>query len=211
MNQKNGNIDFKNDLNCRFIYCWRRYQHLENEFIAIAEIIPLTKDWEAPNYKFGSYPVGDCLIRICGEIETLLKIYCHSPKFEGEGDAEKAKRGENIGDMKPFCKNVIGLPYRSVYFRDLEDRVNPFLEFNDGKLPEWFKIYSRDKHNKLKLVENVNMKHLLYSLAGLYLLLCLHPDDFPGLAFDHPSEIFGDKRQIGTEEVWQRFEAGNPW
>ena len=61
-----------------------------------------------------------------------------------------------------------------LYVIPIKEEIWPFAGFDSRRL-EWFSVYSKDKHNKLELIKNWNMKHALYSLGALLLLVMNHP------------------------------------
>ncbi len=63
-----------------------------------------------------------------------------------------------------------------MYINPIEKQIIPFEKF-DIESPEWFKIYSRYKHDKINLLKYWNLKHCLYSLGCLLLLVINHPSN----------------------------------
>ena len=78
--------------------------------------------------------------------------------------------------------------------KDLNFSIRPFDNIYKCS-PEWYGVYSKYKHNLLLLEEKVNLKHLLFSLGALYILIVFHPDNAFCVEFEWDSKIF-DKYSI---------------
>lgn len=62
-----------------------------------------------------------------------------------------------------------------MFVKSIDREIQPFENFDEKGHPEWFGIYSKYKHNKIELIEKWNLKHCLFSLGCLLILVINHP------------------------------------
>lgn len=114
----------------------------------------------------------DFCLKVGSEVETLFKILLFSEKFEGI-----RKKGDHtsIDRYLPLIEEKYHLREYELLVIPIKKTIKPFESF-DEKKPEWFGIYSKSKHNKIDLIEKWNLKHSLYALGCLFLLVINHPN-----------------------------------
>jgi hypothetical protein len=56
------------------------------------------------------------------------------------------------------------------YLTEFHTVLTPFSAFKRGKTPEWFKDYSRLKHDRVALQKTMTLRRTTEALAGLFLL-----------------------------------------
>lgn len=152
-------------------YFFRRYKFIEEEFLEITDYIEPNKDFNNCCYKVGSSKLMDFCLKVGSEVETIFKILLLSKKFDG-----KRKNGDekSIKKYRPLIEQKYHLSKYTLYVIHIHKTIKPF-EFFDTKTPEWFKIYSKSKHDKIDLINKWNLKHALYALGCLYLLVINYP------------------------------------
>lgn len=155
-------------------YFIRRYQQIESDFLELMDFINLTDRFGDPCYKIGSSKLMDFCLKVGTEIETLFREILNDKKFDSEPDIAKNRKNQNISVYRDIIEPKYNLKDYSLYVKQIKVEIFPFVDF-DSKAPDWFNIYSKDKHNKLNLLKNWNMLHALYSLAALLLLVLNHP------------------------------------
>ena len=98
-----------------------------------------------------------------------------SNKFDGEQGIEKNRDNQNINVYSDVLNGFYNFHEYELTISFLDTQISPFLEFSQDNIPDWFSIYSKEKHNKIKLIEAWNLKHSLHALGGLLVLVVNHP------------------------------------
>ena len=151
----------------------RRYEQIEGDFLELTDFIELQNDLNHANYSVGSSKLMDFCLKVGTEVETLFRAILESRRFDSvRGIAEKRKN-QNIDVYREVIEPVYRLSEYKLSVNLIDREIQPFGSF-ENESPEWFKIYSKDKHNKIKLIKKWNMKHSLFSLGGLLLLAINH-------------------------------------
>lgn len=158
-----------------FNYFHRRYQQIENDLLEILDFINISNHFGDPCYQIGSSKLMDFCIKIGTEIETLFRQILEDKKFDSLPDISNKRKDQNISVYRDVIEPLYRLKDYSLFVKPIRVKIFPFLNF-DRNTPEWFKIYSKYKHNKLKLLEKWNLIHSLNSLGALLLLVLNHPD-----------------------------------
>lgn len=157
-----------------FNYFYRRYHQIESDFLEMMDFIHISDKYSDPCYKIGSSKLMDFCLKVGTEIETLFREMLNDKKFDSYPDIAKKRNNQNIDVYKKIIEPKYELRKYSLFVKPIRDEIFPFINF-DSQTPEWFKIYSKHKHNKLELLNKWNMLHSLYSLGALLLLVINHP------------------------------------
>ena len=155
-------------------YFYRRYHQIESDFLEMMDFIHISDKYSDPCYKIGSSKLMDFCLKIGTEIETLFREMLNDKKFDSYPDIAKNRNNQNINVYKKIIEPKYELRKYSLFVKPIRDEIFPFINF-DSQTPEWFKIYSKSKHNKLELLNKWNMLYSLYSLGALLLLVINHP------------------------------------
>lgn len=155
-------------------YFYRRYHQIESDFLEIMDFIHISDKYSDPCYKIGSSKLMDFCLKVGTEIETLFREILNDKKFDFYPAIAKKRNNQNIDVYKKIIEPMYELRKYSLFVKPIRDEIFPFINF-DSQTPEWFKIYSKYKHNKLELINKWNMFHSLYSLGALLLLVINHP------------------------------------
>ncbi|WJI09506.1 hypothetical protein FGU46_05065 [Methanobacterium sp. CWC-01] len=115
----------------------------------------------------------------------------------------------NMGLYREMFEDYYHLSSKSVYVLRTEEELRPFQEWEDGRSPEWWKIYTDLKHSKFQNKKNATLKTVLDSLSALFLLNVYHIDNRKFLAnhgilrgninLNHP-EFLNSREKIDTLE-----------
>jgi hypothetical protein len=89
-------------------------------------------------------------------------------------DIRKNDDHKSIKNYRSLIEDKYHLSNYELVVIPINRKIRPFEDFNN-KTPEWFKIYSGSKHDKLKLINEWNLKHSLFALGCLLLLVINHP------------------------------------
>ncbi|MBN1801486.1 MAG: hypothetical protein JW891_08270 [Candidatus Lokiarchaeota archaeon] len=155
-------------------YFLRRYIQAEDDFLDIMDYINITENWNDPCYKIGSSKLMDFCLKVCTEIETLFREILNSTRFDSHQDISRKRNNQNINVYMDVIEPVYELGKYSVFFLQGRMEIWPFLNFNT-QTPEWFKIYSKYKHNKLELLKRWNIKASIHALSAFLILAINHP------------------------------------
>jgi len=155
-------------------YFYRRYHQIESDFLEIMDFIHINDKFSDPCYKIGSSKLMDFCLKVGSEIETLFREILNDKKFDSIPAIAIKRNNQNIDEYKKIIEPKYELRRYSLFVKPIKVEIFPFINF-DSQTPEWFKIYSKYKHNKLELLNKWNMSHSLHSLGALLLLVINHP------------------------------------
>lgn len=164
----------KFDHNNDFFYFKRRYEQIEKEFLELTDFIPLQSDFYSPCYKFGSSKLMDFCLKIGTEIETLFRIILETNTFDQISNIDTKRKNQSIKVYQKIIEPHYNLRNYRLFVNSIHKVIYPFEKFN-SKVPNWFRVYSKHKHNKIELIKRWNLKYALFSLGALLVLIFNHP------------------------------------
>ena len=162
---------------------FQEYRRLEDDFLKLTEYIPLAPDMRSRNYKISSLRTGAFGVDCGTWLETLFEELLMDAKLN------LVKRIESIRNSRNRKISV----YRRVFEKELNfskkygelkyfwgSKIRPFKEWKKGVNPEWWRHYSRFKHQRFALAEEFTMGHALQSFTALSIVVSIwNPlDDF---------------------------------
>jgi len=152
----------------------RRIIRIEDDFLEILDFIDVSGDFNDPCYKVGSPKLMDFCLKVGTEVETLFRQILKSSRFDSLPNISKKRSKQNIHVYKEVIEPVYKLSEYRLLVNLIDIEITPFENF-DTQTPEWFKIYSPGKHNKTELLGKWNLRHSIYSLGCLLILVINHP------------------------------------
>jgi hypothetical protein len=152
----------------------RRYMRIEDDFLEILDFIDISDDFEDPCYKVGSPKLMDFCLKVGTEVETLFRLILESNRFDSIPNISRKRNKQSINVYKEIIEPAYKLSEYNLLVNPIDKKIIPFENFDTHK-PEWFGIYSKHKHNKIELLSRWNLKHSLYSLGCLLILVINHP------------------------------------
>lgn len=153
----------------------RRYEQIENDFLELTDYIEPQDDFEHYSYFIGSSKLMDFCLKVGTEVETLFRELLENRKFDSVHDIAEKRRRQNISIYREVIEPIYELSKYKLFVHSIDKEIQPFENFNLEGNPEWFRIYSKHKHNKIELIQKWNLKHALFSLGCLLLLVINHP------------------------------------
>lgn len=153
----------------------RRYEQIEDDFLEISSFIELENDFNHPSYFIGSSKLMDFCLKVGTEVETLFREILKSKRFDSEDNISEKRNNQNINVYRDVIEPVYRLSEYKLLVKLIDKEIQPFENFHLEDYPEWFRIYSKYKHNKIELIEMWNLKHSLFSLGCLLVLVINHP------------------------------------
>lgn len=157
-----------------FHFFLRRYEQIEDDFLEIIDFIELQNDFSHPSYSIGSSKLMDFCLKVGTEVETIFREILESKRFDSVNDITDKRKNQNIDIYREVIEPVYQLKSYKLLVNFIDKEIEPFENFHLGT-PEWFGIYSKYKHNKIELIEKWNLKHSLFSLGCLLILIINHP------------------------------------
>ena len=154
-------------------YHWEYYLVLEKDFLETERYISfdlgdnyLYDDRETTNIG-NSMTFSNEYIKqyqtICSEIDVVMKSICNEL---GNSSADNIK-----GYTPVILSKWSNITQQKVKIRDIE--LQPFMNWKDEpnyKSPYWWKPYNKVKHERIDYYKMANLKNVLNSLAGLFIL-----------------------------------------
>ena len=153
----------------------RRYKRIEDDFLEIIDFIELQDDFNHKCYDIGSSKLMDFCLKVGTEVETLLRYILESNRFDLVDNIEIKRKNQNINVYREVIEPVYKLNDYKLLVDTIDKEIRPFENFQSERYPEWFGIYSKYKHNKIELIEKWNLKHSIFSLGCLLILVINHP------------------------------------
>jgi len=153
----------------------RRYEQIEDEFLEISDFIELPNDFNHPSYSVGSSKMMDFCLKVGTEVETLFREILNNRRFDSVNNIDEKRKNQNIDVYREVIEPVYRLKEYILLVNFIDKEIQPFEKFHLRENPEWFRIYSKYKHNKIRLIEKWNLKHSLFSLGCLLILVINHP------------------------------------
>lgn len=155
----------------RLIRYLQEYQALETRFVEITKYIPLVSNLDAPNYAFPSQKAADFGLECATWLETLMTELLNDPRVDSYPDIEKLRRNPNIDAYRMVFTEKLGFAIGGWRLKVGGDEIWPFKSWGSGENPEWFRIYSKYKHNRIALAEKWTIKHTLMVFIAITILI----------------------------------------
>ena len=139
---------------------WQFFESIDDELHSLSRIIEFTPD----NYSTFSVHLARLYLSICSEVDVVAKLLCaqiapsESPKNINDYRLQITNKFPNFSLLR------IEMPSHGLDFR-------PWLSWNSGANPGWWKSYNDVKHERSKFYRDANLGNVLESTAGLLVLL----------------------------------------
>ena len=157
-----------------YLFFLRRYEKIEDDFLEITDFIELKNDLNHSHYLVGSSKLMDFCLKVGTEVETFFREILESKRFDSISNIAEKRENQNMNVYREVIEPVYKLREYELLVSSIDKKIQPFENF-DSDNPEWFRIYSKYKHNKIELIEKWNLKHALFSLGCLLILAINHP------------------------------------
>lgn len=167
-------------MNLKNLY-WPVYLNLEQELISLSNCV----SFEDEQLDVYSIKIAELLLRCSTEIESISKelYYING----GNKKDENGKELETFFDTDcleylekewSICQKQVLVTSTNFYFEKEENRIlTPLLKANKRGKCDWKKAYQAIKHNRAKELKQANIKHLIRSMASLFLLNVYFKDE----------------------------------
>jgi hypothetical protein len=171
---------------------FREYARLEDEFLLLAEYMPLTPDLDDPNYQFGSPRAAIFGLDCCTWLETLMLELLGDSRLDDLPGIKniRSEKNKTIDVYREVFETKFVMSTGGYKLRYSEgDEIRPFAFWAKGQNPDWFKIYSKYKHDRSAFARKFTMGHALQAFLALSIIMN-HWSWFRGTADIHYSKIF---------------------
>jgi hypothetical protein len=193
---------------------WTGYLELEKEFSEFTSYVPLLKE----NSEVISPKLAN-LVSLSGNwIETIFKRrmlrepwpFIDVPCTLPADIKDISKFRETFEEPYQLSQRVV---YVKRYLTEYYRRVLPFSSFAEGKAPEWFREYSRFKHNRPELQKRMTLWKTTEAMAALF-LLSVYPIEmreyFVDIGVIHSTIVTTNMVVRGTEEDLKAILRSHP-
>ena len=138
---------------------WSYYLLLESDFMKTNRYMQISDK----NYNAFSIEYAKQIQSVCGELDTVFKL-ASGLDFNENGSIDKYKPMI----LKKYSERSLKEVNAPAY--DLS--IKPFGDWNKNNVnaPRWWKDYNKIKHQRSNSLEAANLKNMIGSLAGLFLL-----------------------------------------
>ncbi len=176
---------------------WRYYLALEEHVQKIEKYVDFTED----NYNTYSVEFISCLIEIGSEVDVVMKNIC------GFSGTERK-------NMSDYATYILG-EYQDIKTQEIRVRgmvIKPFEKWTTD-MPadslEWWNAYNGVKHGRNINYQLANLKNVIYSLAGLFLLEMYRIKEL-AVSEDEP-DIPEKKSELFEVPLWETmwFDSSN--
>jgi hypothetical protein len=151
----------------------RVYLRLEEEFLDLAEYIPLVSDLADPRYAIASPRTAEFGLNCCTWVETLCRELLHDKRLDQFPEVAKVRKLSvpKMGEYRGILRERLGFAKGGYPLRITDGPdVKPFEAWEKDENPEWFKVYSEFKHDRFQLANRFTMGHALYAFVALAIL-----------------------------------------
>lgn len=138
---------------------WSYYLLLESDFMKTNRYMQISDK----NYNAFSIEYAKQIQSVCGELDTVFKL-ASKIDFNANGSIDKYKPA--------ILERYNDIPSREVFIPTCELSIKPFDDWNNSETnsPKWWRDYNKIKHQRSSSLEVANLKNMVSSLAGLFLL-----------------------------------------
>lgn len=169
------------------------FKIIENDLIEYLRCVPLKSRFNDIKIKLGektecslndihlnvySPILADLLLRACTQIEIFFKEWVKLEEFDNKEDTVSMREMKGVmGKMQKYVKFIDTykkIKSETIRILPLEEEINPFKDFTDNEVPEWWTANNKTKHDGFKEMQRANLKNVLFSLSALFLLHCLN-------------------------------------
>lgn len=176
-------------------HSWQNFQDLENKVLECLDYVAL----DTVHEEVWSNRFGELLIRIGSAIDSFFNKARECYYFDKE-QGIKDLRQQNQPDILDYCKFFERYYQLSEAFVAIHQpngifykAYSPFSEFKQNQSPSWWKSYNKVKHEWYDSSrEHGNLKNVIESLGGLFILNVLHKDSQKFLVLNNVIKA-GDK------------------
>ena len=169
----------RNEFNNKY---WCYYLLLESDFVKTNRFVQINED----NYKCYSLEFAKLLQAICGELDSVLKVFLSiKPNSKTKIGFYYEKLKSDYGKM---FSEIIKLPNYDIILK-------PFDGWDESNPPGWWSDYNKIKHRRGDNLERATLENVLNALAALFLVemhaLVRAEGDYLDLKVPkYPSKIF---------------------
>ena len=148
---------------------WNYYLQLESDFFSLEPFCTI----DIENNEAFSVKYLQCLLAICGELDTILKKFCK--KLDSSLDINHC----SIVDYKRILMNKYPKISKEIVTIDFHiyGKICPFDSWNEENEPlSWWKTYNKVKHHRDEIwkgkesYKHANQKSVIEALAALYVI-----------------------------------------
>lgn len=183
-------VNFTGGIFMTFEAFWEEdYLLLEEEFLDFIKYVPLVENHE----DVWSMKLANLLLLIGSSIDSFFKNslqYClnilieenspennNNPQRLSEYEDYQNKldsNNTNMGDFREVFNEFYMLSNEPVYVLRNKWEFKPFNKWSEDKSPEWWDVYRKLKHDRIKHRERCTLKITLNALGALFLLNIYH-------------------------------------
>lgn len=148
------------------------YRRLESRLVVLTEYIPLASNLDASNYGFPSPKAAEFGLECGTWLETIMTELLHDPRVDSVSGIEKLRKNPGFKTyMKAFGERF-GFAEGGWRLKNSKcDDIRPFESWEQDESPEWFRIYSRYKHDRVALASKWTMKHTVQMFTALTVVI----------------------------------------
>ncbi len=158
---------------------WDEYTYLEQEFMNSLRYLPAVP----AHYNVWSVHFADLLIRIGSVFDSFLKrtLFCSFLDENTVAIASREKYEDNkitIKDYYDIFESYYKLSSKTVFNLIASEPIVPFSEWgnNEYKPLEWWKAYTKLKHDRFVNKEVATLESTQNALGSLFLMNILNPE-----------------------------------
>lgn len=151
----------------------QEYRRLENRFLELTEYVPNVPDLDDSRYQFGSPRAATFGLDCCTWLETLLRDSLHDSRLDDVNGIERIReRNQDMDGYRVVFEENFTFSTRGYRLRNVGgERIRPFRSWEEEENPEWFRIYSRYKHDRFELAERFTFGHTLEAFVALSIVV----------------------------------------
>lgn len=159
---------------------WNYFIALEADIESLSRYVEFTKD----NFKTYSIEIAHILLASSSEVDVVAKQFCKRLDAKSKASQIDQYREVITSAIPEFADSLISLPRYGL-------ELSPWSNWNNNQSPLWWKSHNEVKHQRNEHFPKANIKNVLNSMAGLFILiLYFYKDIIDGRRIEPPPSIF---------------------
>jgi hypothetical protein len=164
---------------------WQFFESVDDELHSLSRMIEFAPE----NFTTFSVHLARLYLSLGSEIDVVAKLLC--------AQIAPSKKPDRITEYRPlitakyphFTELRIEMPSQ-------ESDFQPWISWNSGTSPKWWKSYNDVKHERSRYFRDANLGNVLEATAGLLVLL----------VYLHQPELYSNKGQIQPDFEMMRVD-----
>lgn len=142
---------------------WNYFLALEDDVVRISRYLELTTD----NFESYSLELMRILSGAASEVDVVSKRLCQKANDKSKANNITKYKAEILAAYPQITSTVVEIPRFGL-------TLTPWDQWKTDANPLWWRAYTKVKHQRHTHFAEASLKHALYAVAGLFVLLLFY-------------------------------------